>query len=143
MSCLSYLLAAVLLGLAVLFGANSSPTGQGQTPSNVMPVSASSLSACLPAGRKLADIVSASTGGTNTVTVEQTLNALGAYCTPDNKLVDRSGKEIRFYQLIGCWGNPPENYQEILKNQADAIAQLKQQYTVIEMTCNPKGLLIP
>src|SRR5579864_7845610 len=137
MSCLSYLLAGVLLGVAVLFGSGASPTGQGQPPSSVTPESASAFSVCLPAGRKLTDVVSASAGGANTITVEQALNALGAHCTPDNKLVDGSGKEIRFYQLTGCWGNPPENYQEILKNQADAIAQLKQQFTVIEMTCNP------
>jgi hypothetical protein len=141
MSCLSYFLIAVLLGLAVIFGSHSSPA-EPATP-NVTAVSASSLSACLPAGRKLTDVVSVSTGGANIVTVQQTLISLGAYCTTDHKLVDRTGKAIVFYQLIGCWGNPPQNYQALLKKQADEIAQLQQQYTVIQMTCNPRGLLIP
>jgi hypothetical protein len=141
LSCLSYFLATVLLGVVVLLGANAPRSGQ-PTP-GITPVASSSLSTCLPAGTKLTDVVSVSAGGANAITVEQTLNNLGAQCTPDNKLVDRSGKEVRFYHLTGCWGNPPENYQEILQKQADDIAKLKTQYTVIEMTCNPRGLLIP
>ncbi|MHB8628420.1 MAG: hypothetical protein ACYDBJ_12940 [Aggregatilineales bacterium] len=141
LSCLSYFLAAVLLGVVALLGANSAQTGQ-PTPDGI-PTASASLSTCLPSGTKLTDVVSVSAGGANAITVEQTLNKLGAYCTADNKLVDQSGKEIRFYRLTGCWGNAPENYQEILRQQADDIAKLKQQYTVIEMTCNPRGLLIP
>jgi hypothetical protein len=44
--------------------------------------------------------------------------------------------------VAGCWGNPPENYQEILDEQARKLAQLKKKYTVIEMSCNPSGELI-
>jgi hypothetical protein len=44
--------------------------------------------------------------------------------------------------MTGCWGNPPENYQQILDEQARKLAQLKKRYTVIEMTCNPSGELI-
>lgn len=137
-SCLSYFLVAIVLAGVLLFGGGeSTPPLSSSTPSG-----SASLSACLPAGKKLTDIVSVGAGGANPITVEQTLNGLGATCTPDGKLVDRTGKEIRFYQLTGCWGNPPENYLDILKKQADEIAQLKLQYTVIEMTCNPRGLLI-
>ena len=77
------------------------------------------------------------------VTVEQKLAELKASCRSDNKLVDGSGKEITFYHLIGCWGNPPYDYQEILKKQEDEIHKLKEQYTVVEMTCNPSGIPIP
>ncbi len=139
MGCLSYFLAAVALSGILLLG--SAPSAQ-PTPGGT-PTASAALNACLPAGRKLTDVVSTGAGGANAITVEQTLNTLGASCTADGKLVDRTGKEIRFYQLVGCWGNPPENYLDILKKQADDIAQLKQQYTVIEMTCNPRGLLIP
>jgi len=140
MSCLSYFLAAVLFGAVALLSAHSPA---GQPTSNTTPSSAAALSACLPPGTKLSDVVSVSPGGANMVTVEQTLGTLGAYCTPDNQLVDRSGKEIRFYRLTGCWGNAPENYQQILQTQTAEIALLKQKYTVIEMTCNPRGLRIP
>jgi hypothetical protein len=111
-------------------------------------ISQSSLAKCLPADIKLSDVVDAtSTGyangipvGLHKVTVEQTLNELKATCNSDNKLVDGNGKQIIFYHLTGCWGNPPYNYQDILQKQRDEIDKLKQQYIVIEMTCNPSGI---
>lgn len=107
----------------------------------------SPLAACLPADVKLGDIVEAtSSGNTNSqpvglhmVTVEQRLRELKATCNSENKLVDGNGKQIRFYHLTGCWGNPPYGYQEILRRQREEINKLKEQYTVIEMTCNPSG----
>jgi hypothetical protein len=103
----------------------------------------SSLAKCLPADVKLNDIVEASiTGSANSqhkVTVEQKLNELKATCTRDAKLIDGSGRQIVFYHLIGCWGNPPDDYRELLEKQREEISKLKQQYTVIEMTCNPSG----
>lgn len=75
------------------------------------------------------------------VTVRQTLAKLKARCVCD-KLVDGRGKEIRFFPLQGCWGNPPEGYQEILERQKTEIEGLKKKYSVIEMTCNPSGLLV-
>jgi hypothetical protein len=103
-----------------------------------------SLSYCLPSGIKLEDIVSTKVAGLIRpgkivrTTVEQTLGKLNAACK-NNKLVGASGKEIYFYHLTGCWGNPPMNYSEILQKQADEITKLNQQYTVVEMTCNPSG----
>lgn len=110
-------------------------------------VSQSALPRCLPPKITLGDVVEVtSTGyangqpvGLHKVTVEQKLVELKATCNADNKLVDGSGKQIIFYHLKGCWGNPPRNYQEILQKQRDEINRLKQQYTVIEMTCNPSG----
>ena len=104
---------------------------------------------CLPAERKLTDIVSAtfSSGifGNNTVktvTIEQKLAQLKARCQ-NQQLIDGSGKEIRFYQLVGCWGNAPQNYADILQAQEEKIKELEQQYTVITMTCNPSGIPYP
>ena len=80
----------------------------------------SSLSHCLPSGIRLDDIVSAKVvgyqrpGNIVRTTVEQTLGKLNAICKND-KLIDASGKEIYFYHLTGCWGNPPEHYNEIFK----------------------------
>lgn len=95
---------------------------------------------CLPSGIKVADVVSAQLakpGRTaNKITVDQKLAEMKARCKR-GRLVDASGKEIRFYRLTGCWGNPPADYQEILARQAEEIEKLKKQYTVIEMTCNP------
>jgi hypothetical protein len=73
-----------------------------------------------------------------TVTVGQTLATLGATCT-NGTLVDGNGRAISFYHLVGCWGNPPPNYQAIEQKQQDDINNLKKNYTVIEMTCNPSG----
>lgn len=108
------------------------------------------LSQCLPSGIKLDDVVSADISGYSNgqpvglhkVTVEQKLTELNASCN-NGKLVDSVGKEITFYHLTGCWGNPPYNYQEILQKQQDEINKLKEQYTVVEMTCNPSGIPIP
>ena len=118
-------LGAVLLGLTLL----TSPERSFQR--------------CLPEDTKLTDIVSASIvkpgAKSKKITVEQTLIAMKARCKK-SKLVDASGREIRFYRLTGCWGNPPADYQEILARQAEEIEKLKKQYTVIEMTCNPDGV---
>ena len=103
---------------------------------------------CLPEHVKPTDVVStklAQTDGGSPVekiTVEQKLTELKANCK-NGKLVDSAGTEIYFYKLTGCWGNPPRNYQEILKRQEAELAILRKQYTVIEMTCNPSGLPIP
>lgn len=103
---------------------------------------------CLPEGIKSADIVSTqfveSAAGIRKVkkiTVEQTLKEMKARCKND-KLVDAAGKEIYFYHLQGCWGNPPADSQEILQQQQAEIEKLKKRYTVIEMTCNPEGGIV-
>ncbi len=106
---------------------------------------------CLPPGIKLADIVQVIRAGgegseatsARSVTVAQKLQELKATCHGANKLVDGGGKEIVFFPLQGCWGNPPPDYQEILQKQREEIERLARQYTVIEMTCHPAGVRIP
>ena len=102
--------------------------------------------ACLPQGIQATDVVSyrAAKPGVQkdkAVTVEETLAKLKAHCKR-GKLVDGSGKQIYFFRLAGCWGNPPEDYQEILDQQNRELIKLRKRYTVIEMTCNPSGELI-
>jgi hypothetical protein len=100
---------------------------------------------CLPEGTKLTGVVSATIANpgagpasSKKTTVEQKLLELKARCKK-GKLVDASGREILFYRLVGCWGNPPADYQEILARQQEEIEKLKKTHTVIEMTCNPEG----
>lgn len=99
---------------------------------------------CLPNGVNLDLVVSAKikTSGLNGAiereTVKQRLNKVAGRCQ-SGKLVDGRNKEIRFYRLQGCWGNPPADYQEILSAQQKELAELKKKYTVIEITCNPSG----
>ena len=96
---------------------------------------------CLPKDVKLTDVVStkrAGHGEINKITVEQKLQEVRARCKK-GKLVDSSGKEIYFYRLTGCWGNPPVDYLEILNRQNAELERLKKRYRVIEMTCNPAG----
>jgi hypothetical protein len=98
----------------------------------------------MPSGIEATDVVSTRTAKTGvsskviTVTVAQKLKELRARCRR-GKLVDAKGTEIRFYQLIGCWGNPPDDYQEQLERQAKELAKLRKRYRVIEMTCDSSG----
>ena len=108
------------------------------------PSSANCMS-CLPRDIKCDDVVSAqpvysksNRGEVRTITVAQTLRQIRARCRK-GKLVDGKGKEIHFYKLNGCWGNPPDNYQEILDGQAKELEKLRQRYRVIALTCNPSG----
>ena len=113
---------------------------------STLSATAGNTDSCLPAGIKPTDVVStqqgmkpgAGSGRVKTITVAQKLKELRARCRK-HKLVDARGREIRFYQLVGCWGNPPEDYQEILERQAKELASLRKRYRVIEMTCNPSG----
>jgi hypothetical protein len=108
------------------------------------PSRASNTEGCLPAGITSTDVVSARSVRTRmkaavvTVTVADKLKELKARCRK-NKLVDAQGREIRFYPLIGCWGNPPDDYQQQLERQARELARLRKRYRVIEMTCDPDG----
>jgi hypothetical protein len=98
---------------------------------------------CLPKGIKRTDVVSTQPAGPGKAlkktTSIQKLAELKASCR-QGRLVDAAGKEIRFFRLEGCWGNPPEGYQEILRKQNEELARLRERYTVIEMTCNPDGV---
>jgi hypothetical protein len=98
---------------------------------------------CLPADVDAAEVISLEPAGraSKKITVTTKLNQIGARCRA-NRLVDARGKQIHFYRLTGCWGNPPENYQEILDNQQKELAQLRRRYRVIEITCNPSGIML-
>src|SRR2546426_63398 len=100
---------------------------------------------CLPPGIRSSDVVTARVSrsgagapGLKKLTVGEKLRQLGARCRK-GRLVDSSGKEIRLYRLVGCWGNPPAGYREILEHQRAELEKLRKRYTVIEMTCNPDG----
>ncbi len=99
---------------------------------------------CLPKGVALESIVSGenskSANGSiqKTATVRQTLTRIKARCKR-GKLVDGASKQVYFYQLIGCWGNPPENYQELLERQDQEIQRLKKRYRVIQISCAQTG----
>jgi hypothetical protein len=104
---------------------------------------------CLPPGIQPADIVSATLVQTGPagdiikkVEVKDKLERLQARCH-EGKLVDGAGKKIYFYRLIGCWGMPPANYEVLLHRQNDELKKLREQYTVIELTCNPSGIPHP
>ncbi|HXU39664.1 MAG TPA: hypothetical protein VN937_25145 [Blastocatellia bacterium] len=105
-----------------------------------------SFSGCLPESIKPADVVTSrlveSSKAVKKVTVEEKLIQLKASCK-NGRLVDAAGREIRFFRLEGCWGNPPADYQEILQRQSDELDRLKRHYTVIEMTCNADGVARP
>jgi hypothetical protein len=102
-----------------------------------------SFSSCLPKEIRPSDVVSSRLVGSSNVpkktTVEEKLIQLKASCKK-GKLVDAAGRQIRFYRLEGCWGNPPADYQDILQKQSEELEKLRREFTVIEMTCNPEGI---
>ncbi len=74
------------------------------------------------------------------VTVQQRLVQLKARCKK-GRLVDGKGRQVRLYQLTGCWGNPPEDYQEILERQRRELIKLRKRYTVVEVPCAADPLI--
>ncbi len=115
-----------------------------------MVIKSDDVAKCLPAGITLETVVSAKKMGFDNVTqtrqvsivsVKETLTKIGGKCVA-GKLIDQAGKEIRFYRLVGCWGNPPFDYQEILANQAKELSDLRKKFTVVELTCNPGAEMI-
>jgi hypothetical protein len=93
---------------------------------------------CLPADVKPTEIVAPDPDkqdrATKPKTVRDRLAELKARCRK-GKLVDARGKEIYFVRLIGCWGNPPEDYEEQLEQQRAKVRELKKKYTVIQIPC--------
>jgi hypothetical protein len=100
---------------------------------------------CLPKDIDANEVISLETSAPGVVarkiTVTTKLNQIGARCRA-KRLVDTRGREIHFYRLTGCWGNPPLDYQEILDNQQQELARLRRRYRVIEITCNPSGVML-
>lgn len=97
---------------------------------------------CLPKNIRLDSVVSFKTSTSadgkkyiEALTVKRVLKTLKARCVR-GELKDRSGKSIRFYQLHGCWGNPPTDYLEIMEKQRKDLEELKKKYKVIERTCS-------
>ena len=90
---------------------------------------------CLPKDVRADETVSHGFKGRPAVTVQNKLTEMKARCRK-GRLVDSRGREIRFFHL-SCWGNPPDNYQEIRRRETAELAKLKQRYTVIEFGCNP------
>jgi len=90
---------------------------------------------CLPKDVRADETVSHGFKGRPAVTVQNKLTEMKARCRK-GRLVDAKGREIRFFHL-SCWGNPPENYQEIRRRETADLATLKKRYTVIEFGCNP------
>jgi hypothetical protein len=98
----------------------------------------------MPEGFELNEAVSGSTENTaqakgEKLSIKRALQQMKARCRR-GKLVDGAGKEIYFFRLIGCWGNPPEDYEDQLKRQAEKLVELKKKYRVIEIACNPNPL---
>jgi hypothetical protein len=100
---------------------------------------------CLPADVSADEVIGVEQTDKNQtkkeITVKSKLSQLGARCR-GKRLVDARGRQIQFYRLTGCWGNPPENYQEIMDNQQRELAQLRKRFRVVEISCNPSGVLI-
>jgi len=96
-------------------------------------------SACLPTGVNLdstvvVDASASSKPPKSRLTVRDKLRQLNARCKR-GKLVDNRGRQIQFYTLIGCWGNPPADYEEQLRHQNAELQRLERKYTVVRISC--------
>ena len=135
--------ALILISCGLLFLHNSlTDVARSQTemeilnsPSQRTPSSSNQQYSCLPKDVHADETVSYGFKGRPAVTVQDKLTEMKARCRK-GRLVDFKGREIRFFHL-SCWGNPPENYQEIRRREAAELAKLKKRYTVIEFGCNP------
>jgi|GEM_PF-676133 len=97
------------------------------------------FTSCLPEGIKLtSEIFEEPDGSTSAKGKPKSLRAkltdLRARCK-NRKLVTGNGKEIRIVTLIGCWGNPPEDYQAQIERQERELKQLKEKYVLIQIPC--------
>ncbi len=90
---------------------------------------------CLPKDVRADEAVSYGNNGKSILTVEKKLAEMKAGCRR-GKLVDAKGREIRFFR-VSCWGNPPDDYQEIRQREDEELAKLKKRYAVIVFGCNP------
>jgi len=135
--------ALILISCGLLFLHNSlTDVARSQTemeilnsPSQRTPSSRSQEYSCLPKDVHAGETVSYGFKGRPAVTVQDKLTEMKARCRK-GRLVDSKDREIRFFHL-SCWGNPPENYQEIRQRETAELAKLKKRYTVIEFGCNP------
>ena len=94
---------------------------------------------CLPEGYTLADVVSYTrTGkdGEGVVTIKERLVELKARCK-GGKLVDGKGREIRFFRAT-CYGNPPDDYEELVRKEREELEGLQKRFTVIVLACDPR-----
>lgn len=66
-----------------------------------------------------------------TITVREKLIQLGARCH-EGVIYDRRGKEVRFYRMRE-WGTPPHNYQELVEQQRNELAELERHFTVVRV----------
>ena len=114
------------------------------TPLVALPIT-DRFTSCLPAGVTLkTEVVDSLTRNDSensgkqlkrkAKTVKSILSELNARCRK-GVLTNRKGKEIRFVQLIGCWGNPPEDYEAQMDRQRKEIEALRKKYIVIEIPC--------
>lgn len=95
-----------------------------------------SILACLPKDVTKDTLVSSGEQKQKHLTVREALGRIGAGCQ-EGKLIGKTGQEVYFFHLIGCWGNPPQDYQERLAAQDRELESLKRRYTVLEIPCAP------
>ena len=99
---------------------------------------------CLPADIKPTEIVAPDSDHpgrtTKRKTVRDRLKELQARCRK-GKLTDSRGKEIYFVRLIGCWGNPPADYEEQIEQQHEKVRELQKKYTVIQIPCVANAMI--
>lgn len=116
----------ILVGVFLIFLSGVSASGQARQY------------ACLPSGVDGSTVARMDPASSRPVTISDELHKVKARCRR-GRLTDRRGRQIVFYQLKGCWGNPPAGYDRILEEQGIELARLKREKTVIELSCNPGG----
>ena len=130
---------SLALGLILLCLTGFAVSGQGQSVRSVAGTPATGFP-CIQKMVSLDDVATYRDNGSRNLTVRDKLIEIKARCR-GHRLIDRKGRPIYFYPLQGCWGNPPEDAQAILAEQAKELVRLRRKYRVIEMACDRRSLV--
>jgi len=114
----------------------SSVAGHSFAQTQKRPPRSGRLQGCLPPDISPGQVAVFGGPGKKNVTVLGVLTKLKARCSK-GRLLDSGKREIRFFKKT-CWGHPPPNYLELQAEESRQLAQLKANYTVVVIGCDPR-----
>jgi len=114
----------------------SSVAGHSFAQTQKRPLRSGRLQGCLPPDISPGQVAVFGGPGKKNVTVLGVLTKLKARCSK-GRLLDSGKREIRFFKKT-CWGHPPPNYLELQAEESRQLAQLKANYTVVVIGCDPR-----
>src|SRR5581483_8294877 len=117
------------------------PTKPPRPSVSPSPVTISDVSQCVGFNTNLTDPI-IENGTKSAKTVGQVLADLKAYCVPGLGMPEKptDGKKVLLYHLGGCYGQSADQMNQYIQSHQANVDQLKSQYWVVELACNPNTL---